>query len=118
MSHLLKAWDHSTNHRFIGNSIVSRDTIQEPPDPEESPLKFPCEFPIKAMGVADEGFEELVVAIVRRHAPSLGEGAVKSRASSGGKYLSVTCTITAESRAQLDAIYRDLTSEQRIKWAM
>lgn len=75
---------------------------------QESPLQFPCEFPIKAMGAADAGFDALVAGIVRRHVPDLSEGAVRSRPSSGGKYQSVTVTIQATSRAQLDAIYQDL----------
>lgn len=79
-------------------------------DSSESLLKFPCEFPIKAMGPGHEGFEDLVAGIVRRHAPNLGENAVTTRPSKGGKYLAVTVTIRAESRAQLDAIYQDLTA--------
>jgi putative lipoic acid-binding regulatory protein len=79
-------------------------------DSPESLLKFPCEFPIKAMGPSRADFEALVAGIVRRHAPNMGEGAVVSRPSKGGKYLAVTVTIRAESKAQLDAIYRDLTA--------
>ena len=73
-------------------------------------LRFPCDFPIKVMGKADPGFEALVVGIVRRHAPDLGEGAVSARGSSGGRYLALTLTVRAESRGQLDAIYRELSS--------
>jgi hypothetical protein len=73
-------------------------------------LSFPCDFPIKVMGKAAPGFEALVVGIVRRHAPNLGEGAVSSRGSSGGRYLALTLTVRAESRAQLDAIYRELSA--------
>jgi putative lipoic acid-binding regulatory protein len=81
-----------------------------PPESSASLLKFPCEFPIKAMGPGRPDFEGLVAGIVRRHAPSLSEGAIVSRPSKGGKYLAVTVTIRAESKAQLDAIYRDLTA--------
>jgi len=81
-------------------------------------LGFPCDFPIKVMGRAEEGFEDRVVEIVRRHAPDLGEGAVQVRDSRGGNYLSVTVTIRAESRAQLDAIYRDLTGDERVLMAL
>lgn len=77
---------------------------------EETLLKFPCEFPIKAFGQSQADFDSLVVAIVRRHAPNLGEGAVASRPSKGGKYTAVTVTIQAESKAQLDAIYQELTA--------
>ena len=81
---------------------------------DEGLLEFPCSFPIKAMGLTGDDFEGLVVSIVRRHVDDLGEGAVRVRASRGGKYTSVTVTFTARSRSQLDALYRDLTSHERI----
>jgi len=82
--------------------------------PDTNPLQFPCEFPIKAMGEARDGFDALVFGIVRRHAPDLGEAAIESRSSRGGKYLSVTVTVQATSREQLDSIYRDLTGCEQI----
>jgi putative lipoic acid-binding regulatory protein len=85
---------------------------------QESPLTFPTEFPIKAMGLASPVFEALVVEIIRRHAPDLGESAVYSRTSKSGKYLSVTVTIQATSRSQLDAIYRDVTACPEVLWAL
>jgi hypothetical protein len=84
--------------------------MAEAADGGEQLLRFPCDFPIKVMGRAAPGFESLVVGIVRRHAPDLGEGAVSSRASSGGRYLAVTVVVRAGSRDQLDAIYRELSS--------
>lgn len=77
---------------------------------QDTLLTFPCEFPIKAMGRAGADFDAVVVEIVRRHAGDLREGAVTVRASSGGKYQSVTVVIEATSRAQLDAIYLDLNA--------
>lgn len=79
-----------------------------------SALEFPCAFPIKVMGLADEDFGALVVEIVRRHAPQLDEAAVSVKLSRGGRYISVTVSITAQSRSQLDAIYRDLSGHERI----
>ncbi len=81
---------------------------------EESPLTFPCQFPIKAMGLAEDDFDLLVVEIVRRHAPDIKEGAVTSRLSRGGKYVSVTVTVDAESREQLDTLYRALHAQERV----
>ncbi len=75
---------------------------------EDSALIFPCEFPIKAMGRTGCNLDLQVVEIVRRHAPDLSEGAVHSRVSGQGNYVSVTVVINATSRAQLDAIYQDL----------
>ncbi len=77
-------------------------------------LKFPCTFPIKAMGRSEAGFDDLVVEIVRRHAPDLREGAVRTRASRRGKWVSVTVTIQATSKGQLDAIYQALTDNEKI----
>jgi len=85
---------------------------------QESPLRFPCTFPIKAMGKADDGFRGLVVSIVKRHAPDLDEALIKVRKSSGGKWLAVTVIIEATGREQLDAIYRELSAHERVVWAM
>ena len=80
----------------------------------ESALQFPCDFPIKVVGHQDNDFEGQVVARVRQHAPDLGEGAVRSRPSQGGKYLAVTITVRATSQAQLDAIYRALSGWDQV----
>ncbi len=84
----------------------------------ESLLSFPCAFPVKAMGPARPGFATVVEAIVRRHTDHLPPGAVRTRASRGGKYLAVTVTIQATSQAQLDAIYQDLTSSEDVLVAL
>jgi putative lipoic acid-binding regulatory protein len=81
-------------------------------------MVFPCRFPIKAMGLAGADFEMLVVEIVSRHAPALGAEDVRARHSRGGKWVSVTLTIEAQSREQLDAIYRDLSSHQAVAWVI
>lgn len=85
---------------------------------DESAFEFPCDFPIKAMGHASGNFEITVLEIVRRHAPDLTEGAFKSRPSANGKYLSVTVTIRAESKDQLDAIYLELTACDKVLMAL
>ena len=87
-------------------------------DEDESPLKFPCEFPIKAMGKSDCELDLIVVEIVRRHAPNLSEGAVYSRDSTQGNYTSITVVVNATSRAQLDAIYQDLVDCEAVIMAM
>ena len=81
---------------------------------QETLLKFPCQFSVKAMGLATENFDMHVVEIVNRHVSNLGEGAVSTRASKGGKYLSVTVTFEASGKAQLDAIYQDLHKDSRV----
>ncbi|MFZ5593221.1 MAG: YbeD family protein [Pseudomonadota bacterium] len=87
-------------------------------NPQESPLTFPAEFPIKATGRATPDFETKVIEIVRRHAPDLDTSAITRRTSQGGKYLAVTVTIQTASREQLDAIYQDLTACKEVLWAL
>jgi putative lipoic acid-binding regulatory protein len=81
-------------------------------------LEFPCDFPIKIMGKAEDTFAEVVVSIVTKHAPDFDATRMELRASSGGNYLSVTCTIVAQSKPQLDAIYMDLTAHPMVKVAL
>lgn len=81
---------------------------------QESLLTFPCEFPIKVMGHAADDFDALVFSLVARHVAGLTENAVAVRPSSGGKYLAVTVTLQAESQAQLDAVYRELSGCDRV----
>ncbi len=82
------------------------DSLQ---DVQESLLEFPCKFPIKAMGKADLGFEELVTKIILRHAEICTDEATTTNPSGSGNFVSVTVTIEATSKAQLDGIYQDLT---------
>jgi uncharacterized protein len=71
-------------------------------------LAFPCEFPIKIMGRTQAGYAQAVIEVVTRHAPDFDPATLEMRPSREGKYLSLTCTIRAVSREQLDELYREL----------
>lgn len=81
-------------------------------------LEFPCAFPIKIMGEAREGFADAMLEIVLRHAPDFVAASVEMKASSGGKYVSLTCTITAVSQAQLDDLYREISGHPMVSMAL
>ena len=83
--------------------------------PERSLIEYPSAFPIKVMGAHVEGFTEAIVAVARRFDPGFDPGTVESRPSQGGNYLGLTITITATSREQLDALYRELSSHPMVK---
>lgn len=87
------------------------------PDPD-SLLAFPCEFPIKVMGRKGPGFAQAVIDIVLKHAPDFDAASVELRPSRQGKYLSVTCSIRATSRAQLDALYQELCDHPSVVMAL
>jgi putative lipoic acid-binding regulatory protein len=72
-------------------------------------FQFPCEFPIKVMGRDSESFRSLTLAIVERHAGPLAAECITERLSRKGRFLALIYTIRAESRAQLDRIYQELT---------
>ena len=78
------------------------------PDSDAPVLAFPCEFPIKVMGKTQAGYAQAVTAVVQRHAPDFDPATLEMRSSREGKYLSLTCTIRAVSREQLDELYREL----------
>jgi uncharacterized protein len=81
----------------------------------ESLIEFPCDFPIKVMGVTRDGFAQAIAAVVRTHAPDFDPATMEVRPSRAGNYLSLTCTVRAGSQAQLDALYRELSSHPLVK---
>lgn len=82
---------------------------------EESLIEYPSAFPLKIMGKRDDGFAQAILDVVQKHDPTFDGASIEMRASSGGNYLSLTCTVTATSRAQLDALYLDLTAHPMVK---
>lgn len=81
-------------------------------------LEFPCRFPIKVMGERHPDFQPTIFEVVRVHAPDLDMTHITVRDSSSGKYTSLTVTVTAHSKDQLDSIYRALSSHPLVKWAL
>ncbi len=77
-------------------------------------LEFPCAFPLKIMGRTREGFAQAVAEVVIRHAPDFDAATLEMRSSSAGNYLSLTATINATSREQLDALYRELVAHPMV----
>jgi putative lipoic acid-binding regulatory protein len=86
--------------------------------PEQSLIEYPSLFPIKVMGLHHETFIEAVVRIASEHDAAFDPATLEHRPSSGGKYLSLTVTVTATSREQLDSIYRALSGHPLIKYVL
>jgi uncharacterized protein len=81
----------------------------------ESLIEYPSDFPIKIMGVMQDAFAQTMVELVTEHDPSFHAGRMEMRPSSKGTYLSLTVTVRATSREQLDNLYRALTSHPMVK---
>lgn len=84
-------------------------------DVQAPKIEFPCaNYPIKVIGDAGEGFADLVVEVLQRHAPDLDETTLVVRNSSQGRFLSVQVLITATGVEQLQAIHVDLRATGRV----
>jgi putative lipoic acid-binding regulatory protein len=89
------------------------------PDDNEVPksdslLTFPTVFPMKVMGRREDGFAQTVSEIVQKHAPDFHPSTIEMRTSKNGRYLSLTVTINAKSREQLDALYSELSKHPMV----
>lgn len=78
-------------------------------------LVFPCDFPIKIMGPRVDGFAQAIAELVLTHAPDFDPATLSIRASRAGNYLSLTATIRANSREQLDGLYQALTAHPMVR---
>ena len=88
-------------------------------DPRKASLiEYPCDFPIKVMGARVDGFAEAMAKVAQQFDPGFNPSTIEMRPSKAGNYLSVTLTIRATSREQLDNMYRALTSHPMVKVAL
>jgi putative lipoic acid-binding regulatory protein len=81
-------------------------------------LQFPCSYPLKVMGRNTNQFQAVVSSIIERHVTEENGVTYRSRSSSGGKYISVTATFSAQSQEQLAAIYQDLNKHELVLMAL
>ncbi len=81
-------------------------------------LQFPVAFPIKVMGRRTDDFAQVVMGIVLKHAPDFDAASLEMRPSRNGNFLSVTATINAQSKQQLDDLYRELSAHPMVKFAL
>ena len=85
-------------------------------DTQDTLIEFPCRFPLKIMGQNVPEFAPTIVEVVRVHAPDFdAEVDLVTRQSTGGKWTSITVTITATSKPQLDSLYLALTGHPLVK---
>lgn len=81
-------------------------------------LTFPCDFTLKIIGHRTPSFEGEVLKILNKHIPQLFEGAFKLKNSTQGKYLSMSVNFKADSQQQLDDLYRELSSNPEVLFAL
>ena len=86
-----------------------------PADQTETLIEYPSDFPIKIMGATHETFTEVMLTVIIEHDPTFHAGKLEIRPSSKGAYTSLTATVRAVNREQLDNLYRALSSHPMVK---
>jgi uncharacterized protein len=84
----------------------------------DSVIEYPLPFPIKVMGANRPDFLPAMLSVFRKHAPDFDAESIETRQSREAKYISLTITITATSREQLDALYSELSDHPLVTMAL
>ncbi len=82
---------------------------------KDSLIEYPSDFPIKILGAMHDSFAQTMLELVLVHDPDFDAAKMEMRPSGKGNYLSITVTIRATSREQLDNLYRALSSHPMVK---
>ena len=85
-------------------------TQQDPPK-----IEFPCDYPVKVLGLSSADYEPTVLAIVEQHAPGFSRGRITRRASRNSKFTAITVFITATGPSQLEALHAQLMATGMVK---
>ena len=82
-------------------------------------LEFPCHFEFKAFGPNDgnDVFMDKVQQAISRVVP-VSRQAMKSRASSGGRYQCVSVIVSVQNRPQLEAVYAEIRTIDDLKYLL
>lgn len=88
------------------------------PGTNDSLIEYPSDFPIKIFGATQDAFAQTMVEVVQKHDPEFHAGKMEMRPSAKGNYLSLTVTVRATSREQLDNLYRELSSHAMVKMVL
>lgn len=84
----------------------------------EAKVEYPCDMPIKVVGMAVPEFETAVLEITQAQCCDFDGKVMKRNQSSTGKYNSLTLMVTIQSSEHLDTYYKALGDCEHVKWAM
>lgn len=85
---------------------------------KDAELQFPCDFPISVMGLNVPEYEGEIFAILKKHVPEVEKKDLKKAYSANKKYCSLKTHFTAQSREQMDELYKELTAHKLVKWVL
>lgn len=79
-------------------------------------LEFPCKFPFRVMGLAEETLESRVMQVLQQHAPD--DYTPKLKESSNGKYYSVAVNVTVTSKEHIETLYAALSKLEGVRYVL
>ncbi|TSE30477.1 HP0495 family protein [Tepidimonas charontis] len=83
--------------------------------PADSLIEYPCHFPLKVMGPRHDDFVAAIAHVARQFDPDFDATTIEQRLSRGGNYLGLTLVVRVTSRAQLDELYRTLSTHPMVR---
>ena len=87
-------------------------------EPEAPKIEFPCDYPIKVLGRSSDAYQSIILEVFERHAPGFDRDTIEVRDSRKGTFTSLTITITATGKEQLDALHRDLMATGHVQMVL
>ncbi len=87
-------------------------------EPQAKGFQFPGVFEITAMGPAEARLEQVIPRELADAGLTVMQETVRSRASSAGRFVSVSISFRADSRAEYDAAHVALRAHPDIKWTL
>jgi putative lipoic acid-binding regulatory protein len=80
--------------------------------------EFPMDYPLKIMGESRHPMREIVANILLRHVPAFDPSTLTERASSAGKYVSVSAMVHVEQKEQINGMYADFAACAEIRMVL
>ena len=87
-------------------------------DGSDSLIEYPSEFPLKVVGYAEDDFEDAIRGLIEPFSGTLPAAAITRNESRNARFVSLTITIVAQSREQLDSIYEALSESPRVLFSL
>ena len=85
---------------------------------EQKGFQFPGVFEITAMGPASAGLEQVIPRELSAAGLTVLHETVRSRPSTAGRFVSVSISFQANSRAEYDAAHLALRAHPEVKWTL
>ena len=81
---------------------------------KETLFEFPCQFPIKIMANPDKKTTQFILGVFEKYVQDYNNIDFKVKESKTGKYISITAIFEAQSKKQLDNIYKSISEHSEV----